>query len=188
MESYKKIGLEVVEMCRNGQHDAVIKLIVNNSSLRKYIRKFCKDKDERQTILHDTILSFIRTCMNPDFKITGSPIAYMKVIARNIMLAEKRKNKIVTNQLNVDFPNQVDYYQINRERRDLLNELLEEIPEDCRKILNLWAMKFKMSEISKELGISSIPYTKKKKSVCLKKLIKLVENNPKLKKELRLYV
>lgn len=185
----RKIDKELVTRCRNGDYNEVVHYLISNKNLESYIRKLCNgDRTQYKTVQHDTILSFIRTCMNPAFELRSSPIAYLKVIAKNLVLAEQRKKQIVMLELERDVPDSSDFYQINQERKELLAELLEKIAEDCRKILNLWALKFKMSEIAARLDISSIPYAKKKKSVCLKKLIKLVENNPKLKKELRLYV
>lgn len=189
MKSIDKIGKELVEMCRSGRHEEVVKVIISDKTLERHITTLCKgDKVKTQSIKHDTIISFVRTCLKPSFELTSPPMGYLKTIAKNYCLLSQRKKNLNTIELTDDlaFFNEVHFY--DSERKTILSNILKEISEECQSILRMWAMRFKLKEIAVKLSISSEAYTKKKKQICLKKLIAIVENNPKLKEELKLYV
>jgi len=126
--------------------------------------------------------------MKKDFTFKKKPIAYVKAIAKYINF-----RSIKGNQKNetIDIENhllEADVYEPNFELKEVLTKLLLQISDDCKEVLLLWALKYKMSEIAEKLNYSSESYSKKKKHVCLKKLIRVLENDLKLKEELRLYV
>ena len=190
MKTIKTYGSdELIELCRNGKEEEVVQLMLQDRSLIKYIASLTKAKDIRKSILHDTILSFIRTCMKKDFEITTNPLSYIKGIARNYWLQELRKNNKQVVPLDSDYDlSTTDTYLIDNDRKAVFEKLLSLISIDCREILKLWSFKYKMKEIADKMDFSSEGYAKKKKHLCLKKLISLVENDPKLKKEIRQYV
>ena len=191
MKTIKTYGSdELIELCRNGKEEKVVQLMLQDRSLIKYIASLTKAKDIRKSILHDTILSFIRTCMKKDFEITTNPLSYIKGIARNYWLLELRKSnrQFVPLDSDSNLLFSTDTYLIDNDRKAVFEKLLNLISIDCREILKLWSFKYKMKEIADKLDFSSEGYAKKKKHLCLKKLISLVENDPKLKKEIRQYV
>ena len=176
-------------LCRRGKEEEVVKIILGDRSLSDYINSLCKhDKVVYQSVIHDTILSFVRTAMKPDFKLRTKPIAYLKTIAKNYWYAQLRKNKIQVEPIDNDKLILSETYMIDFDRKSLLEDLLSQISEDCREILVLWSRKYKIREIADKIGSNSVDYIKKKKHLCLKKLIAIVERNPQLKAELKGYV
>jgi len=181
-------GPKIIELCQDMNHDEVIQCILNNSEIKNYIDRITMDKDLSMQVMHDTILSLIRSCMKKDFVFKKNPIAYVKAIAKYINYKSIKEHK---KQASVNIDNQplvVDAYMPNFELREIMQDLLHKISVDCKEVLLLWSMKYKMSEIADKLYYNSESYTKKKKHFCLKKLIKVVEGDLKFKKELRLYV
>ena len=182
-------GSELVTLCRIGKEEQVVKIILADKSLSDYIKGLCKhDKVIYQSIIHDTILSFIRTAMKPDFKLRSQPMGYLKTIARNYWYAELRKNKVAIDPITEDNFILSESYLIDFDRKSLLTDLLSQISQDCKEILVLWSKKYKIKEITDRIGANSVDYIKKKKHICLKKLIAIVEHNPQLKGELKGYV
>jgi len=179
-------GQKLLELCRSMEHDQVVHCILDSKEMNSYINKITSDKDTATQVMHDTILSFIRSCMKEDFAFKKTPVAYMKSIAKytNIRL-ERKRDKISTIEF-VDYKIEPEIYKVDYDLKETIEGLLHKISEDCREILLLWALKYRMLEIAEKLDYNSESYVKKKKHLCLKKLIRVVDDNPKLKEELKL--
>lgn len=179
---------KLVELCKDMRHDEVIECVMYNEEVVNYIQKITDDKDQYTQVMHDTILSLIRSCMKEGFSFDKNPIAYIKSIAKYINI-KLSKAKIKNHTIDISTMKEIPLmYEVNYDIKEILGRLLGNISIDCKEILELWAMKYRMTEISKRLSYNSENYAKKKKHLCLKKLIVLVDRDPKLKEELRLYV
>ena len=71
------------------------------------------------------------------------------------------------------------------EQKELLSKILEFATEDCKKVLLRWAQNYRMKEIASEMHYKSEDYAKRKKHLCLKKLVEHLTRNPELKERLR---
>lgn len=69
-------------------------------------------------------------------------------------------------------------------KENLFHKHLSKIPEGCVKIFQLVLKGIKAKEISRKLGFTSEAYVRKRKSFCLKTLIKLINDDPNLRKVL----
>jgi len=178
----------LIMLCKSMNHDDVIKCIMNDEEVKGFIIKLTSNKDTATQIMHDTVLSFIRSCMREDFQFQKKPIAYIKSIAKYINI-KLSKIEIQNSKIRLDYDSlNSATYEVNYDLKEILDQLLSKISIDCQEVLELWAMKYRMKEIAKTLNYSSEGYAKKKKHLCLKKLISVVDRNSKLMKELRLYV
>lgn len=175
------------------KRDYLIRQMLEDKELANYIRKLQQTNTgviDAEQILHDTILSFIRSVSKTGFKFEKKPIAYLKTIARNLVYMQLRKKRRPTESIDEhkDISQVEDLYLVNSERRQIVSKILNQIDEKCMSILNLWAHQYKMSEIAQILEYDSVKYLKKKKGLCLKKVIDLVNKSPKLKAELIEYL
>ena len=181
-------GPLLIKLCKEMNHDAVVNSVLNNNEVKNYINKIASNKDASTQLMHDTILSLIRSCMKVDFEFKSDPISYVKAIAKYINYTYFKQEKKIS-QLNVqNSVMEYNTYVIDFDLKDLLQGFLGLLSDDCKDILLLWSMKYKMSEIAQRLEYNSIGYTRKKKHFCLKSLVSKVDNHPKLKEELRMYV
>lgn len=181
-------GNAVIKLCQEMNHDKVIHCIINNSEIKNYIDRITNDKDSAKQVMHDTVLCFVRSCMKKDFIFKKNPTAYIKGIAKYINIKSK-KNTQHFSDIDIDNHGSTEeFYQPKFELKGIVSQLLDKISDDCKEVLLLWALKYKMSEIAEKLNYTSEGYVKKKKHLCLKKLINVVEKDLKLKEELRLYV
>ena len=62
-----------------------------------------------------------------------------------------------------------------------MSNILLQVGERCKKILELWKLSYSMEEIAAEVGFSSAQMARKNKYRCHKRLIELLEKHPKLK-------
>lgn len=183
----------LVIYCRDlDKQNLAIRAILVDQKLNAHINELCKSNLNIATeqVMHDTILSFIRIAQKPEFAITDSPQAYLKKIAKNTFLMLLRRESRQKRVNNVDH-NQQGYnqeYFIHYDRREVVDDVMRKINDDCREVLLLWARKFKLKEIAQKMNYTSDKYAKKKKHLCLKKLIAIIDADPKLKAELKEYV
>lgn len=184
-------SLEIINLCRTGRDDEVINAMLTDKGLKKSVSYLVKgDKTAIDTLMHDTVLSFVRSCLKDGFVINSNPLAYAKGIAKNIWLMSLRKEnaKVLPLDKGEELIDLSNSYEIDYDRKTIVQSLLRSISKDCQDILHYWALKYRMSEIAELMSIDSENYTKKKKHLCLKKLIAIVDKDSKLKEELKLYV
>lgn len=67
---------------------------------------------------------------------------------------------------------------IDQERENQLLALLDHLGETCKKVLVLWKMSYNMKEIAARMSYASEGMARKKKHQCMRRLIKLIEENP----------
>ena len=140
-------------------------LIVSNSG----------QKEEVADIFHDALIVLFNKAKHPDFSINSSVKTYFYSICRNLWLMKLRRSKRNIalqdqhEQIEID-DNQLKTLEMN-ERKTLLLSLLEEMGEECQRILELfYFQKMKIKQIQKELNLVSEQVTKNKKGKCLKKI------------------
>jgi DNA-directed RNA polymerase specialized sigma24 family protein len=194
MKGLLQDNIKVLEMARDPLLKKVlIRCILKNRKLRSVINSMLREKQtptiDADHILNDTILIFLKAAIRKDFHIESTPLAYLMGIAKNVWLMDLRKNKnttLNTEKLDLYHSQPVNVIQFDKEK--IIENLLSKIGEDCKTVLLLWAHKFKMTEIAEKLNYQSEGYARKKKMVCLKKLIAHVDSHPQFKEELKEYV
>lgn len=188
---------EIIEGIRGTerQRAQVVKVLYQDhtlfESIRIYIQGHYGTEEDVQVVFDDMIVQLIKTVFtNRDFTIQGPLNAYLMGIAKHIWYAETRKrmNRIPTASLE-DFDPAEDGASplqslMSCERAKTLHNILSSIGKNCREVLMFWANGYHMDEIAQRLGYQSEGMARKKKSICLKELLLLIESNPQLKSEL----
>lgn len=173
----------------------LIQEILEDKEIKSFTANLTRTKNhiiDSDSVLHDAIISFLRTIIKSEFAFKSSPKAYLKTIIKNTFFAALRKKNIQVQSNEFDglelesYNYQVELY--NKEKQSIVNNLLNKVTRDCKEILELWALNFKLKEITLKLKYNSDIYLKKKKKVCLKKLRAWLNNNPKFSQELKDYV
>jgi RNA polymerase sigma factor (sigma-70 family) len=127
-------------------------------------------------IYHKARVGFVLTC---PFE------AFLYLVCRKKWINElnKRKKSNVTFTDTTGYTSSEDSYQQaadciqQEERKELLEEKMAELGEGCRQLLQLsWTHKA-MEEVATILKVT-YGYVRKKKSECMAKLIKLVQQSP----------
>ena len=72
------------------------------------------------------------------------------------------------------------------EKKEQLHAVLENIGKNCKEVLMLWSLNYKMAEIAQALHYKSEQMARKKKCICLKELLLYLEANPHIANELKI--
>lgn len=138
-------------------------------------------EDDAQDVFQEGLLMMYQKVQTPDFKLTSSFLTYFYAVCRNIWSNKLRKKSSTevtfdnaTLSMIEDEP--VSVLEQN-EQYFLYRKMFLRLGADCQKVLNLFLQKVKMSEIMQQMGYGSISYTKKRKFMCKKKLVQLIQND-----------
>jgi len=195
MDSIIKNAELTIEKARDKtQRNELIQEILDNQNFTGWVRSFVfrngGQEDDVQMVINDTILNLVKSCLKPDFRINSSVEGYLKGSAKFIWYQMFRKSKSFTaleNVTELSEQESVTVELINRDKKLLLAKLLDNLGEDCRKVLMLWSYNLKMKEIAAKLNYASEGYAKKRKHICLKRLIEISKKYPGIITELRSY-
>jgi len=135
-------------------------------------------------VFQETLLSIYKRARNQNFILTCPIEAFLCIACKNKWLTElnKRKSTVVTlndfvvSNIAEDSYKLAQEFNLQEERKELLNEKIAELGEDCRKLLQLsWSGKT-MEEVAGLLNIS-YGYARKRKCKCISKLVTMIKQS-----------
>ncbi len=139
-------------------------------------------KTDAQDIMQDVIFSLVKNLRKPDFKLTCQLTTYLYSVGRNLWLMKLRKAGISLSEIQ-DQPfvsiddSEIERKQIQEEKYQIVAEVLNQLGENCRKlIMAFYYKKMAMKDIASLLGIApaSMKVTKHR---CMKELKKKVSQH-----------
>lgn len=184
----------ICEQIRSGKagREAAIRAMYANAKLRRGVQKIIspsQDVSDLDDVFNLSLVQFMKNALkNPDLKIDNL-YSYIFGIARNLWFQklkarQKEANRTLTVQDDALTP-AIDLQIIDTERRALLNKILAQTGPKCKEILKYWATGMPMKDIAKQMGYSSDVVARKKKFVCMQRLMKWLDDHPELKAELK---
>lgn len=143
--------------------------------IRDSICRNSGNKDDATDIFQDGLLILHRNLDNGTFRGDASIKTYIFSICRNLWLKELKKRKQYDNlEAEIDpalDPHAMQNYFINVE---IVGLLLNELKEDCRKILiEYYFNNRSMAELKEMFNVNSVQAAKNKKFRCMSYLIKI---------------
>ena len=116
--------------------------------------------------------------------------AYLYSICRNMWLKQlkkKRRESHISEEMNtIPIEESIIKGMLDRERTNLLEEVLKHLGDKCRTILLYYYYeRLSMKEVSKKMNYANEQVAKNKKSACMKKLRSLIQELPTLKNDLK---
>jgi len=167
----------------------------NLNGIRQYILNNSGKEEDVKEVFHDGIIALVLNIREKELELTVNLKAYLFKICKNKWLERLRKNKMNYNLALDDSFNQPSNDQlistkiVLEEGQKLLHELLSSTKGDCQKIFRMFfVLKKKMTEIAETMGLENEKVVRNRKYVCLKKVRKLVEQNPIYKRDLKEYL
>ena len=169
------------------ESDKVIEELYCNAELRANTRKYVMSKGgsrkEADTVYTDVILIFVKNCHKPDFNIRSNLENYFFGVTKNLWartLRERKKNRSTDLLPPLADPDDPESLLLKSETRTYARKLLLKLDDKCQKVLLLWMYGMKMKAIAAKMDYSSAEVARKKKHLCLKKLINLTKDDPEL--------
>jgi len=150
-----------------------------------YIKQNSGDADQAQDVIQDTLITIYNQASQKKLQITCPFDAYFFLLCKRKWLNELKKssNKEVT--INEEVLSKDDDAQelafetsVFGEKQDLFTEMFQKLGNACKNLLKATFKIKSMEEVAASLGVT-YAYARKKKSLCIGRLTKLVKESPK---------
>lgn len=174
---------------RQSEQDDAIRQLYRHyyAMIEQLILKNQGTKADAADIFQEGVVVFYRKARQADFKLTASSGTFLYAVCRNLWLMRLRKQKRETELTDVHtetiaVEGDVFEYLQDHERSAWVAEALQQLKEDCRKVLIYFYFdRRRMTEIQELMNYQSPQVAKNKKSRCMQKLRELVKNRPEAK-------
>lgn len=150
-----------------------------------YIKNNSGDLEKAQDVIQETIITIYNQAKTNDLQLTCPFDAYFFLLCKRKWLNElkKKSDKEVTineEVLSIDDGAQELSFEttVFGEKQALFAEMFQKLGTACKDLLKATFKIKSMEEVAKSLGVS-YAYARKKKSLCIGKLTKLVQESPK---------
>lgn len=169
------------------QHRLGLSSLYNEDSYRLPIIALLKRKglkaDEAKSLWTDVVVKFGLLIKKDKYEDRGQLIGYLKNLAGYMMLnylRDQRLNHTVELDLVKDAAIGI-HVQHHNELKTIVEDVLAAQDAPCDEILSLWSQGYSMREIMQKLHLPSEVATRKRKHICLKKLLHYISTNQRLK-------
>ncbi len=182
---------ELIAAIKSGsaKRQEAIRYLYQDASLKGKIIQFVSrnsgNYQDGEDMFHEGIIVLDRNIRQNKFKEETSIQGYLYSICRFLWMNQIRKQGKVTlteDNLEMDSSDQATPEDIlfTAEQKEILNSLVDQLGDRCKKILELWKLSYSMEEIANELGFSSAAMARKNKYRCHKSLLEIIQKHPKL--------
>ena len=164
-----------------------IRYIYNTKGFSQKIIQFVKtnsgNMQDGQDMFHEGIIVLDRNIRQDKFRGESSLSSYLYSICRFLWMNQIRKKAKVdltedNHQLDEVETENPESMVVIDERKRVLNFVISQLGERCKKILELWKLSYTMEEIADKMGFSSSAMARKNKYRCHKSLMKYLEKHP----------
>ena len=149
-----------------------------------YIKQNSGDADQAQDVIQETIITIYNQASQKKLQLTCPFDAYFFLLCKRKWLNElkKKTNKEVTineEVLSKDDDSQELAFETSLfgEKQELFNTMFQKLGNACKDLIKATFKIKSMEEVAKSLGVT-YAYARKKKSLCIGKLTKLVQESP----------
>ena len=146
--------------------------------------------EEAEDIFQDGIRILITQVQSGKYKGSGSLTGYLFGICRKLWYKRYQKitqsNKLISNLPKKETEsNDPELIMISKDQQEKISVLMDQLGPSCRKVLELWKLNYSMREIAQALNYKNEAVARKKKRLCLKKLLDILEEQPQWKEWLK---
>ncbi|WP_452230885.1 MULTISPECIES: RNA polymerase sigma factor [unclassified Lacinutrix] len=149
-----------------------------------YIKQNSGDADQAQDVIQETLITIYNQASQKKLQLTCPFDAYFFLLCKRKWLNElkKKTNKEVTineEVLSKDDDSQELAFETSLfgEKQELFNTMFQKLGNACKDLIKATFKIKSMEEVAKSLGVT-YAYARKKKSLCIGKLTKLVQESP----------
>ena len=188
---------QVVSAIRKGGKDrlAALRFLFEKTKLRKEVIHFVKthhgNLQDGEDVFSEGLILVDSHVRSGKFKDQNSSLnGYLFSVCRFIWMNKMRKqSKIILNSEDfrqtetTKFDPEIEL--LLSEKIDILEKLLSDLGDKCKKILSLWKQNYSMAEIAKQTGLEKESQARKHKYNCMQALVKKVAQNITLKNYLK---
>lgn len=138
---------------------------------------------DARDVFQDSLVIVFQKVKADNFHLTCSFKTYLYSICKNLWMKHLEKNNrmlLIWNDLenSLDISAELNASIREVEKDKLVHRHLLQMSENCQKILLMTIKKFSARQIAEAMGFSSQQYARKRKSLCIKALIKSIQSDP----------
>ncbi len=187
---------QLIAAIREGgaERQRAIRSIYHLEGLREkvihYVQQNSGNFQDGQDVFHEGIIVLDRNIREGKFRGDSTLSLYLYAICRFLWMNQLRRKARV--ELSEDpmpeeeaGPENPEVDLLSDERKAVLQQLLDQLSDQCRQVLGLWQLSYSMQEIAARLGFSSEKMARKAKYRCQQALIKLVKSHPRWEEMIR---
>jgi RNA polymerase sigma factor (sigma-70 family) len=149
--------------------------------VRKFVLQNSGKVEDAEDIFQKALLQIAVRYKKEPFEIKTTFDAYLYSVCKNLWRRELNKSKNrVTNEGVVELVNEEKDQAmaiIEQKRQELFTEKLQQLSENCKKILTLFFAKVPYAEIAEEYNYSTETVVRQRVFKCKKKLIDLIKKD-----------
>lgn len=143
---------------------------------------------EQEALFLEGVSTLVMNVRNDKFKAKSSLSTYLIGICRLVFLNTKHQLKHTVDIDGVDVYEEELMRSSHEGLTEMMHKALLPLGETCRKVLQLFYLNYPMEEIAAQTGFKTAQNAMNKKYKCFKKLMQQLDENPKLKAQLRSYL
>lgn len=148
-----------------------------------YIQKNSGDESAARDIIQEALITIYDQAKTKGLQLSCPFDAYFFLICKRKWLNSLKKNKPEGVTINEEITSigeqaqqEADETALHEDRASLFNHMLEQMGEACKKLLKLSFSIKSMEEVARKLDVT-YAYARKKKSLCVGKLTKMVQES-----------
>ena len=175
--------IDIISKIRKGQRDKAIKELYKEfPRVKANIISSGGNEDIAREIFHDSLILLIEKVSDPKFELTSKLSTYLYGINRFLWKNEARRRQknpeLEWKDTLILSADDLDYNAEKEKELKLLESILDQITERCKKIFELfYFQKENMKAIAEKLNFSSVNSAKTQKYKCMEKAMKLAKEN-----------
>ena len=170
---------DIISKIRAGLTEKAVKVLYKEfPKVKANIISSGGDEDIAREIFHDSLILLIEKVSDPNFQLTSKLSTYLYGINRFMWKNEARKRQknpeLEWKDTLILTADDLDYDMEKEEKLKLLESVLSQITERCKKIFELFYFKKEnMKTIAEKLEFSSVNSAKTQKYKCMEKAMSL---------------
>ncbi len=149
-----------------------------------YINKNNGDNAKAQDIIQETLLTIYQQAKEKGLQLTCPFDAYFFLLCKRKWLNELKKSsqkEVTINEevvsINDESARFAEETEVFNAKHELFTEMFDQLGKACKELLKVTFTIKSMEEVAQKLG-QSYAYVRKKKSLCIGQLTKMVQNTP----------
>jgi len=164
--------------------DKIINEIYKNyhKAIRHLVETHGGSGDDARDVFQEGLMLLYQKSKDPAFKLEGKFLTYFYAVCRNIWFNRRKKKSFGEVTLSDEMKLILTADEViaieENEQYHLYRVYFKKLGEDCQRVLRMYLDKVSMKEIATKMKYGSENYAKKRKFECKKKLVKLIEKDP----------
>ncbi len=140
-------------------------------------------EEEGADVFQEALIDIFKLSLKKDFELTCSFEAFLIIVCKRkwLTILKSSRKKRVTKREDILYTyekaDDAEAYATQIERENTLLSLVDELSAGCRDIIKACMTKKPLAKVAEQLGIS-YAYLRKRKSICMGNLSKLVKEHP----------